>query len=499
MTDKRKPEDGEYDAPDEETTKDLSDDLSSDDGTSGDATNDHDESTVDEDSTVSDDGEAHDGNDEEVENASEGEGAADSSPEETEEHFSASEEFPGLVSDDTSTLEWAPHDPAEDKGRKTRVFPYVLLAILVIAVGSLFYAYSTGVFEENPEEDPNLISVPSAAGYVPENEPGSEDDEEDGESSDSESPSEESSETEDSDSGNTEDDGDDASGEESGQGSDEAGVETPSASPDDSDEEGTRNGCERYESIGLECSITYEVDNEIPRGNLVSQSPEAGEFVELGTTVELVYSSGPESTEFPEVHNESLEHVEEMLWEGGVSVDEVEYVSGSGIPEDRVVSASVESGEDVDNGDTVVVQLSDGTVKIPDWTDETQAKVESKAEELGIDVVFNTEESEKSEGTVLSQSDSGEVHFNDIIEVTVAVPFESVELEVPDVLGMSEEDAQYALAEEGFRNISTLEVTTGEVDEPTVTQVSPGVGSTGMSEERIVIVISTPEDSGGDE
>lgn len=272
-------------------------------------------------------------------------------------------------------------------------------------------------------------------------------------------------------------------------------VSVPSALGFISAEDEDEVGCERYTSIGLECLVTYESSEDVPRGNNISQSIEIGEFVEVGETIEVVYSAGPETSEFPAINNESLEYVEEQLWAMGVLVEDLEYVSGSGIPEERVVEASVEEGETVNNGDSVVIYLSDGTVEIPDWTDETRDVVETEASDLGVDVVFVSEESEETEGTVLSQSESGEVSFNDIIEVTVAAPFESVEIEIPDILGLSPTEAQSDLAEAGFRNISTLEVATGEVDEETVTQVSPGVGNTGMSEERVVIVVSVPTDA----
>lgn len=276
-------------------------------------------------------------------------------------------------------------------------------------------------------------------------------------------------------------------------------VSVPSAIGFISAEDDDDVACEQYDSIGLECSVSYEVDNEIPRGNLISQTPDVGEFVEVGSTVRLTYSAGPETSEFPDINNESLEYVEETLWAMGVSIEDIDYTSGSGIPEDRVVEASVEPGDTVENGDSVIIYLSDGTVEIPDWTGETREDVENESEDLGVDIVFVSEESEEeSEGTVLSQSDSGEVQFNDVIEITVAVPFASVEIEVPDILGLSPEEAQSDLAEAGFRSISTLEVSTDEVDEPTVTQVSPGVGGTGMSEERIVIVVSVPGEGNAD-
>lgn len=274
-------------------------------------------------------------------------------------------------------------------------------------------------------------------------------------------------------------------------------VSVPSAlgtlSADDSED----FACERYTSINLECSVSFEINNEIPRGNIVSQSPESGDFIEVGSEVSLVYSAGPETSEFPEINDESLEYAEDTLWQLGVAVEDTEYVSNSGIVENRVVGANVEPGATVENGDSVIIHLSDGTIEVPDWTGESREEAETTADDLGIDIAVSTEESEEAEGTVLGQSQSGEVSMNDVVEITVAIPFESVEIEVPDVLGLSPEDAQYDLAEAGFRNITSITVESGEVDEPTVTQVVPGVGSTGLSSERIVTVVSEPMNEEG--
>jgi beta-lactam-binding protein with PASTA domain len=46
------------------------------------------------------------------------------------------------------------------------------------------------------------------------------------------------------------------------------------------------------EAVGLVSSITYEYDNIVPAGDVVSQDPTGGTVVDIGTTVDLVVSLG---------------------------------------------------------------------------------------------------------------------------------------------------------------------------------------------------------------
>lgn len=265
--------------------------------------------------------------------------------------------------------------------------------------------------------------------------------------------------------------------------------------------------CEPFIDVGLECSVSEEFDDEdeIERGEIISQSVEAGEEAEVETEIEVVYSAGPESSTMPEIYNEPVDETVGRLYELGVDIEDTVYEEGSNLREDNVISASVEAEETVEAGDTVengalvTLTVSDGTVEVPDWTEELQETVEEESAELNVSVELEAEESEETAGTVLSQSDVGIVDFDSEITVNIAVPFENVPLEIPDVVDESPELAQSDLSEVGFRNITSVTVPSGEVDEPTVTQVVPGVGSTGMSEEQVVLIVSEPIDEDSDE
>lgn len=256
--------------------------------------------------------------------------------------------------------------------------------------------------------------------------------------------------------------------------------------------------CESFVEAGFEnCTAVEEPNDEYPRGNIVSQSLPAGSEEAINSEIEIVYSRGPEESAFPEIRDESQEYVEEELYSIGVDIADIETQSHSGIAKDRVIRAEsedeeVEAESTITNGTEVVLLVSDGTVEIPNWIDENREIVESEASEIGIDVEFVTEESEETSGTVLSQSETGTVSNDALIEVTVAAPFEIVEIEIPDVIGESPELAQAELAEEGFREIYIIEIETESVDEATVTQISPSVGSTMLSDNNLTLIISVP-------
>lgn len=269
----------------------------------------------------------------------------------------------------------------------------------------------------------------------------------------------------------------------------------PAAQQSLNPDEDINNACSAFVRAEIECNVTEEPHEDIERGNLVSQTPEQGSVVEEDTTVDLVYSAGPLESTVPSVHNKTGEEVEELLYPLGINVqEEHELVSGSDVVKDRVSHLDVEEGETVANGTEVVLHVSDGTVEVPEWVGKSREEVSAEAEELGLDVTYVKEESEETIGIVLSQNPkSGEYHdTTEELEVVVATPFENSEIEVPDVLGQSQEEAESTLAEAGFREISVVSNMSTEVDEKGVTQTLPAVGEKGMSEERVVIVVTEP-------
>lgn len=253
--------------------------------------------------------------------------------------------------------------------------------------------------------------------------------------------------------------------------------------------------CETFENAGLSCVVEVEVSDDSPRGELLNQSVASGQEVEPGTEVELTYANGPSSAEFPNLRNDTLEEAEETLYNMNVVVSEIEEVDDSGLESGRVVETSIEPGETVENGSEVTLQVSSGTVTIPDWTGESRDLVAAEADDLGLEVEFLEEESDEAPGIVIDQNPEAGEENTSTVTVTVSQATEEELIEVPNVIGMSDDEANSALASAGFTQITVVPVTNSEVSESEVTQVIPGVEQEANSGENVVVIYSQPEGS----
>lgn len=251
--------------------------------------------------------------------------------------------------------------------------------------------------------------------------------------------------------------------------------------------------CAPFVDVSLECDVEWESSPTAHRGVLLDQSVESGEKVDKGSKVVLTYSNGPISSEMPNLKNKTLDEAEAALYKMNVTVKEIKEVPGQGLEKGHIVATSVAPTTTVENGSEIVLEVSSGKVTIPDWSGKTQEFVEADASKLGIEVTYKTEESEKASGLVISQTPAaGEVVAATKVEVVVSKAFESKDIKVPDVIGKPSDQAQSELAAAGFRQIKTVVVKNSEVTSPQVTQVVPGVGTTGKSEDNIVLIVSEP-------
>lgn len=253
--------------------------------------------------------------------------------------------------------------------------------------------------------------------------------------------------------------------------------------------------CDDFKKIGLNCSVVLKTDDKAERGSLLSQSIASDERVDKKSKITLTYSKGFSETDFPNFHNQSLNDTKKELYKMGVDIKEIQEVDGNGLSKDQVVSTSIEPGKKVKNGDSVVLQVSNGKINIPDWKGKTKEFVEADAEQKGItNIKFVEQESSEAPGIVLSQTpDPGSTNNSDEIQVVIAKAFKVEDIKVPDVIGKSAEDAQTELAVAGFRNIKTIQIKNSEVTEKQVTQVVPGVGQSAKSDENIVVIVSEPD------
>ncbi|MDN5895640.1 MAG: PASTA domain-containing protein, partial [Nocardioides sp.] len=109
-----------------------------------------------------------------------------------------------------------------------------------------------------------------------------------------------------------------------------------------------------FDKRGLEAKVSEEYDDNVPKGNVVSQSPSSGELFK-GDEVELVVSQGPELIEVPRVVGMGTESATDSLEEAGFKV-KVEHHSGY-LGLGYVFSTSPGRGEELPKGSTVTISI----------------------------------------------------------------------------------------------------------------------------------------------
>lgn len=251
--------------------------------------------------------------------------------------------------------------------------------------------------------------------------------------------------------------------------------------------------CEPFTGVGLDCNATWTLDEAKPRGELISQTPEAGQLLSVGSTVNLVYSNGPSESEFPDVAKLTLDEAKAAIYAVGGSIGAIEEVDGSGVEAGRVVEASIKAGDTIENGDEVTLKVASERANTPEWVGKTQAAIESEAKTLGIKVTFTEEASDETPGVALSQTPkAGEPLTGNGVALVVAKSQDNATVKIPDVVGKTAEEAQNELAQLGFRDITTVQVKNSQVTETQVTQVVPNVGEEAEKLDNIVIIVSEP-------
>jgi len=153
--------------------------------------------------------------------------------------------------------------------------------------------------------------------------------------------------------------------------------------------------------------ITEENSTEVPAGDVVSQDPEAGEFVPEGTAVDLVISLGPPETEVPNLQGLTCEQAQAELAQNNLEGRCVDRADDA--PAGSVIATNPRFGERVEFGTTVRIIVSTGPQELPDVTGRTEEEAVRILREAGFEDVRIVEDTttpveEDRVGTVLSQS-----------------------------------------------------------------------------------------------
>ena len=166
--------------------------------------------------------------------------------------------------------------------------------------------------------------------------------------------------------------------------------------------------------------VTYRTDPDARRNTVLEQDPNPDQYVDPGSKVDLVVSSGRPLEEVPYVIGQPRKQASATLDGEGFEVIQTERESDE--PRGQVLETDPAPGASVPAGSTVTIFYSDGPEEVPDVTGQKQARAEQTLRDAGFEPrVVETTDTTEPRGTVIEQSPQGGQEASAGSTVTIVV------------------------------------------------------------------------------
>jgi serine/threonine-protein kinase len=213
------------------------------------------------------------------------------------------------------------------------------------------------------------------------------------------------------------------------------------------------------EEAGFEVETTVE-SSERPVDEVTAQDPEAGEEAELGSTVNLTVSGGPELVAVPDVRNKTQQDATTELTAAGFIVNAVP-VENNEVEEGLVVSQDPEAGAEAAPGATITINVSSGsgTIQVPgDLAGRSEADARAALQAAGFSNITTQQEASNDvpAGNVVRSDPGGGAEVAPDQQITLFVSSGPQQVNVPGVEGRTEENARNLIEGAGL-SVSVVE------------------------------------------
>jgi beta-lactam-binding protein with PASTA domain len=242
---------------------------------------------------------------------------------------------------------------------------------------------------------------------------------------------------------------------------------------------------------------TERVQSSQPFDQVVDQDPNAGEEADEGSTVTLEVSGGPGDVLVPPVENLRLGQAISELEDADLEVT-VDREFSDKVKKDFAIRTVPKEGTEVTKGTRVRLLVSNGPerVTVPDVTGLSRDSAEARLRDERLEPAVEEQESaDVPEGDVISQSPVGGTEVARGETVTITVSTGPRQVEVPDVMGQSEERAAGRISSAGLSPVTQERTVTDPTQDGVVIEQRPAAGTTVDEGEQVTIVVGKVEES----
>ncbi len=197
-----------------------------------------------------------------------------------------------------------------------------------------------------------------------------------------------------------------------------------------------------------------EASDEFEEGEIISQTPEAGTFVEANTTIEVIVSSGPARINIPTVKGLTEKEAKDKLEDEGFKVTVKEDYSAT-VEKGKVISQSPGANSLGNKGDTVTITVSKGKeqVKVPSLANKTKEEAIKALTDVGLEAGNITEEVSDTveKGKVIKQGVAADTEVDKGTKVDFVISSGKKKVKVMNVVGATKDTAVAALEASGLK------------------------------------------------
>lgn len=255
--------------------------------------------------------------------------------------------------------------------------------------------------------------------------------------------------------------------------------------------------------IDLVPVVSESYSPTVSAGQVMAQVPEPGSKVVAGANVVIQVSKGvaPTTVAVPAVTGKTQAAAESALKGAGLTV-KVYSVYSDTVAKGNVIAQAPSAGSKVTVGSEAAIAVSlgkgVGAVTVPNVMGKAEADAVKAMQSAGLKVkVYRQNSDTVAKGVVGAQVPTGGTTTASGAEVAIVVSLGpatesgdgSLNVAVPDVVGMTQAEATTALTAEGFL-VQVVEQA-GSATVGSVVAQLPGVGSTAPAGSTVVIAVST--------
>ncbi|MBE6468856.1 MAG: Stk1 family PASTA domain-containing Ser/Thr kinase [Coriobacteriaceae bacterium] len=259
----------------------------------------------------------------------------------------------------------------------------------------------------------------------------------------------------------------------------------------------------QLEDAGFDTKVEEQYSTDEDKGNVIDQTPKGGQTAEKGSTVTIVVSQGAEpvkTVKVPDLDGMTESEAEAALKAVNL-VGKATEEENDEVEEGTVFWQGKDAGSEVDEGTEIEYKVAKAaeTVNVPGVLGKSFSEASNELSSAGFKVVDGGSDysSDYAAGKVMSQSVTGSAKKG--TEVTLVVSKgakkETVNVDALGLEGMTQEQAQRALANAGLRYYVSSNEASSSVPRGSVISYAPtGEQEAGAT---IALVISTGSGTGG--